>query len=361
MNRLASLGIASLCLALSASACDQKTPAAADAAPNANASASASPSAAPSASATASAAPSGPAVSDELSSAVDLAGEEACVPRAANAAASPTGIGSSQNGIAFCLGRGAAGAEHGCFALDLSSGKYKKLPKKDPPKVTRKTSASGTHTIDALDKAVLVCPRGGMDCKKIELGAYRSKAGAIPADVSPDGKKLVVAREGGGEGLLVDIYDVATGARDKRSGIKDKGGLVGSVAWLGQRVLVVACVDAGPGCSPQLFDPETAKANSVAVNVYGVDRPFQRVSGSTWAFVGSTGGEIALSDVDTGAKKASFTAPLAADVESGVAVIPRQSGQIAIVGGAHQAGTVVVVDLEAKGKLIKKYTPQICK
>lgn len=337
--------------------CDQRK-----SAPQASsASTSLAASARPEASAAAASSPraSDSGVLDELAANVDLSGEEACIPRSANATdhpTSPTGIGSSQDGIAFCLGHNTL-SQYGCFALDLASGKYKKLPTNEPPTPTKKTSVGGTHTIESLGRSVRVCPRRGGDCNTIATGAYRTEK--LPFDVSPDGKKLIVVRETGAR-LTVDIYDVATGAREKETGIEDRGELVGPVWWPGQRAVVVACTASGSGCTPILFDPETQTSTSVAVNVYATERPLHRVTGSTWAFVDSTGSDIATSDVNTGAKSAGFKSPIVADRTAGVAVIPREASKIAIVAGSKQAGTVALIDLQS-GKLVKTFTPTICK
>jgi hypothetical protein len=298
-----------------------------------------------------------------LAPTIDFSGEEACIPKGANGTdnfVGPTATASGKDGIAFCLGKDKR-ADHGCFALELASGKFKKLPKKDPVLPTRKVSASGSHLVEALDKAIRVCGRSiGSDCNTITVGAYRAHS-KVPADVSPDGKKLAVVRENGTESVGLEIYDVATGAREKQSGIKDRGGIVGDVSWLGKRIMVVTCVEAGPGCNAALFDPETQKSTNPGVNVYAVERPAQRANGPLWAFVDSTGSQVALVDVDTGTKKPNVRAPLAAEVTSGVAVIPRDTGIVAIVAGSPQAGTVAVVDLSQNGKLVKKYTPVACK
>ncbi len=270
--------------------------------------------------------------------------------------------GSSEAAISFCLGSEER-AQYGCYALELATGTYKKLPKVNPPKVDAKASTKGAHVIEALDRAVRVCPSaGGGDCVTIELGAYRRGA-AIPADVSPDGKKLVVVRDLGGssQNHTVDIYDLASKARDKRTGIEGRGTLVGPVAWLGKRVMIVSCVEAGPGCTALLWDPETQKSTSASGNVFGVDRPAHPVAPPVWGFVSGTGSEIGLVDVDTGAKKPSVALPLASDVQNGVAVIPRSPGQIAIVAGAPQAGAVAIVDLAPSPKLVKKYAMPACK
>jgi len=297
-----------------------------------------------------------------LAPTIDFSGEDACIPKGANGTdpVSPTATASGKDGLAFCLGKDKK-ADQGCFALELATGKFKKLPKKDPVIPTRKVSASGSHLVEALDKSIRVCGRSiGSDCNTITVGAYRAHS-KVPADVSPDGKKLVVVRETGSETVGLEIYDVATGAREKQSGIKDKGGIVGDVSWLGKRIMVVTCVEAGPGCNAALFDPETQKSTSPGVNVYGVERPAHRANGPLWAFVDSTGGQVALVDVDTGTKKPNVRAPLVSEVTSGVAVIPRDTGIVAIVAGSPQAGTVAVVDLSQGGKLVKKYSPPACK
>ena len=130
---------------------------------------------------------------------------------------------------------------------------------------------------------------------------------------------------------------------------------------LGKRILVVSCVDAGPGCTPMLFDPETQKSTTASANIYGVDLPAHHVAGSTWAFVSATGSELALVDVDTGLKKPSVALPLAADVVHGVAAIPRPGDRLAIVGSPPNAGVVVLVDLAPTPRVARKYTPPPCK
>lgn|GEM_PF-4855112 len=157
----------------------------------------------------------------------------------------------------------------------------------------------------------------------------------------------------------IDIYDLATKTLDKRGGVRAES-WVSAVGWLGKRIFYTSCVDAGPGCSPFLWDPETEKATRLAANMYGVDLPAHHASGSTWAFVDSTGGQIVFADVETGQKKPALQIAPSSDTQNGVSVAPREGSEIAIVSGAPQAGTVVVVDL-AGPKVVKKYVPTACK
>ncbi len=330
--------------------------------PTVSASAAASVAPAPS-SAAPPTAPEGEAPIDGLATKVDTSGAPACVPGGVDFGFT-VAIGSSDSAIAFCVD-GNEKSEHGCFALDLASGGYHKLPKAPRGKVTKKRSTGKAHVIEALEKSLRVCPSDparAADCATLDLGAVYRRGEAIPADVSPDGKKVVVVRDlGAGDTHNVEIWDLATKTRDKRVGLQGRGSLVGPVAWLGKRILVVSCVEAGPGCAPMLFDPETQKSTTASTNVYGVNLPAHRVAGSTWAFVSATGSELALVDVDTGAKKPSVALPLASEVEHGVAVIPRPSDRIAIVGSPPNTGQVVLVDLAPTPKVVKKYAPPTCK
>jgi hypothetical protein len=110
-----------------------------------------------------------------------------------------------------------------------------------------------------------------------------------------------------------------------------------------------------------LLDPETEKFTRPGeVNVYGVDGAMQRVAGSLYAFVDSTGGTISYANVDTGAKKEEIKLPISSDVVNGVSVARRGGNEIVIVAGGPQLGHVLLVDLAAK-KAGKKFTPTRCK
>lgn len=270
--------------------------------------------------------------------------------------------GATKDALSFCLGSSRE-EQSGCFAVDLSTSKYTTLPKVPIPIKKTKMSTFGTHSLEALEREIKVCE--GASCKSIEVGkGYRQNdEGPLPADVSPDGKKLTVVRFHEGVTLNVDIYDLETKTRISRTPAEGRGNVVGEVAWIGKRIFISSCVDAGPGCSPLLWDPESKKMSSAAANVYGVDRPAHKVNETTWAFIDSTGSFVALIDVDTGFRKGEIKLPLASDTQNSVSVAPLgplADGRVAIVAGAPQGGSIAIVDMLNGPKLVKKLTAPPC-
>jgi hypothetical protein len=271
-------------------------------------------------------------------------------------------IASNKDGVAFCTA--GEGGKGDCLALSYATGAFTKLPTIKAGGEKTKPSTAGDHLLEAKDKQIVVCGRDAASgakkepCTTLDVGPYTTHAG-VPADVSPDGKKVVFIRELG-TGFTVDIYDLATKARDKRFGVRGES-FATYAAWPGKRIFMTSCVDAGPGCNPMLLDPETEKSTRPGdINVHGVDGAMQRVSGSLFGFVDSTGGTIAFADVDTGAKKEQITVPLSSDVVNGVSVVRREGNEIAIVAGGPQLGHVQLVDLATK-KAGKKFQAPRCK
>ncbi len=321
----------------------------------ASASVASSPSAAPSASATASAGADPRAEPPPPPSVIEVTGKAACIPPKLVAEGNVTVVAGGKGGVAFCFVAENARPK-ACYGLDFETGEYTDLPTFPAPPATKRSSG-GTHLLERATDGVSVCDVTGKACKTFPakgIGGKRDPAKLL-ADVSPDGKRVVTVTQAGG----TETFDLAGGKSEKKSSIHVDG-FVDGVAWLGKRVMVIGCVDAGPGCTPQLWEPESSKATRVAANVYASKNPAHPVSGSLWAFVDSTGDAIAFHDVDTGLARGTMAVGLGGDVERGVATDRKKPGEIAIVSSGPHGGSIVHVDLVAK-KVLKRYTPGPCK
>lgn len=288
-------------------------------------------------------------------SVIEVKGKVACVPPKLIAEGAVSVYPGGKDGVAFCfVGEGMK--PKACYGLDFESGDYAELATFQQPPLNRRSSG-GTHLLELASDGLGVCDLGRKDCKTFP--AKGMKPGHDPskilADVSPDGKRLVTVTQAGG----IELFDVASKKSEKKSSIRIDS-FVDSVAWLGKRIMVIGCVDAGPGCTAQLWDPESAKATRVEINTYASGNPAHPAGGPLWAFVDSNGGEIAFNDVDTGLPKGKMAVGLAADVEKGVSTDRKKAGEIAIVSGGPHGGSIARVDLVGK-RVMKKYAPPACK
>jgi len=277
---------------------------------------------------------------------------------------------SRESSAFFCLAL--SEKEQSCWQA-LPDGLADSTPRTRPAAWPR-LSSSGSHTVESNATSVKVCAASGSQCSTVSpkgfSGADQSEfpsevAWHIPADVSPDGTRVMLVRHEGkrSEKVFVEIHEAHTGKRLGRFPVQVDQ-FVSRVMWIGRLALLTVCVEEGPGCSARLFDPANGKtiavgSNATSINVYGIENPAHHAAGDTWAVVQTDGSSVLFINASKGALEAEVKPGLAADVESGVEVTRLASDRIAIISGAPRGGDLVVIDLAAR-KVVSRFSATTC-
>lgn len=289
---------------------------------------------------------------------------EACVPEAARAKGHVTSLAVTPTAAELCLS--AEGETPRCYALAYEAARFAGRPAKSPVPM----AATGSARVRAEAKVVTVCAASG-GCTTVAAegfeGADRSRVDAklaaqMPSDASPDGSKVFLVRHEGGAGAAMQIYgetyEVASSKKLARFELPFDGH-VERVSWLGEHILVVGCVESGPGCSARIVHPIRGEVGVVDGNFFGIEGAVSPLGDGRYAYVTSGGRSVVVRDERGELVKATEIAP-GADDEMGAAVrVLPGARELVIAYGGPIGGDVVRVDLGAM-RVIARATPKTC-
>ena len=269
--------------------------------------------------------------------------------------------------ISFCASDTGDSPITSCRTLDLAHGVFGLWggPSNKPP--TLPEFHHDGVVLTPGEDSVVVCASGGK-CNTVKLKGFVRASDSlppaivahVPASESPDGKRLFVVRHEGGpsEKIFGEVYDVGSGTKLSRAPI-EADAHVDRVAWLGKRVFIETCVDAGPGCSGFLIDPATGKEQRLDANFYGVDRPVHHAHDDVFAFVEDAGRRVTFRHEGDGAIDQTLELVPETNIENGASVV-EHGGQLAVIEGGPNAGDVVVIDL-ATASIKQRLSVPLCK
>jgi hypothetical protein len=286
---------------------------------------------------------------------------EACISEASRAKGHVTALAVTPSAAELCLS--AEGEAPRCYSLAYEGARFTaRAP--SPPAARPATSAR----VRGEAKAVTVCGAGG-GCTTVTAegfeGADRSRVDAklaaqMPSDASPDGSKVFLVRHEGGAAMQIygETYEVASSKKLARFELPFDGH-VERVTWLGEHILVVGCVESGPGCSARIVHPILGEVGVVDGNFFGIDGAVSPLGDARYAYVTSGGRSVVVRNERGDLIKAAEVAP-GADDEMGASVrlLPGVR-ELVIAYGGPIGGDVVRVDLGAM-KVIARATPKLC-
>lgn len=271
-------------------------------------------------------------------------------------------------------------AEKGtCCNVDLNTGKYSPnnstwwaAPQVsvDSPKFTSFVNAAGSFVAKTTINTIEVCAVSDeKKCHTITIAGYKPHKDAktylyashLVAEVSPDGKQVltVLFEKGSGhKGVTFALYDVLSGKRTKSTTVQADE-FVRTMAWAGDRVLYDVCVEAGPGCSAYIFDPQAGKVTPLEMNVYGARPRFVYVDEKTMAAVAGEGSGLSFVDMKTGKVSDLLRFPYSGTVEDGVKGV-KKGQNLYLSFGAPSLGAVAVVDLLQRKVTHSFAPPKLC-
>lgn len=286
---------------------------------------------------------------------------EACVTEGLRARGHLTSFAASTASAELCLT--AEGEGPRCFALALDGARFTAQAPTPPP-----SPSAGAARVRAEAKAVTVCPAGG-GCTTVVAdgfeGADRARVDAklaaqMPSDASPDGRRVFLVRHEGHEAVQIygETYEVASSKRLARFELPFDGH-VERVSWLGDHVLVVGCVESGPGCSARLVHPVRGEIGEIDGNFYGIDGAVTPLADDRYAYVTSGGRSVVVRSERGDLIKATEVSPGADDELGASARVLPGGRELLIAYGGPVGGDVVRVDVGAM-KVLARSTPKTC-
>jgi hypothetical protein len=294
------------------------------------------------------------------SPAASVAVSPACLPATLREKGRVSSMIASAIGADLCLE--ADGEATRCFGVSFGGQPFRDLPAPAP-------TPSASARVRSEAKAVTVCASGG-GCRTVTAdgydGADRARVDAklaahMPSDASPDGSKVFLVRHEGHDAVQIygETYEVASSKRLARFELPFDGH-VERAFWLGEHVLVVGCVESGPGCSAKLIHPIRGEVGDIDGNFFGIDGAVTALGEDRFAYVTSGGRSVVVRNERGDLIKATEISP-GAEEEMGAAVRVAPGGrELVIAYGGPIAGDVVRVDLAAM-KVLARTTPTTCK
>lgn len=304
-----------------------------------------------------------------------------CIPRSptdgdvAEALLSPAG-----DKLSICLAYHGDVAEartgRACYEVDLGAGRYDRIgpffsqaSSGDAltASLARHPSANGGYVVTTTVTDVTACK--GTDCFTVHAEGYKPAHAAsgddtclpdalqhaLPADVSPDGATVFLARHEACDGhVFGETYDAKTKKRVARFPLAADS-FVERVTWFGHKVLVRTCMDDLKQCALSLVDPSAPAtptqhgfSNAIrleGLNTAGLDPFLFHAKDDVWALVDRLGGSVVFVHADSGSVVSSLKLAAAPPMTRPIAVVPRAtpSSQLCIVYGG--SGLISLVDL----------------
>jgi len=242
--------------------------------------------------------------------------------------------------VQYCVGT----AIDQCFALELVSGKIRRLP--EQPKPQSPAIQAAAH-LETTNPELKVCGTSG--CKTLTPQVW---PGAAPLHAATNGAVAAVmlgdAEAGKG---YVEVYDVMK-AKKLASFKYARGDFkCGEIGMLGDTIYVETRMCANPSGRAALY---TTKGKKIA-NVGGkpdfgmFGNAYTQVEDTMWAFLEENGNRIALQDVAKGKVQKTIDVSALFDAKMGnpgeSAIVRLDGGRIAVIAGTPANGSVAVVDV----------------
>jgi hypothetical protein len=286
-----------------------------------------------------------------------------CVSEAARTKGHITSLAITPTGADLCLS--AEGEGERCYTLAHDGARFTARPPSPPPSAAR---AATSARVRGEAKAVTVCGASG-GCTTVAAegfeGADRSRVDAklaaqMPSDASPDGSRVFLVRHEGGAAMQIygETYEVASSKKLARFELPFDGH-VERVTWLGEHILVIGCVESGPGCSARLVHPLRGEVGVVDGNFFGIDGAVSPLGDGRYAYVTSGGRSVVVRNERGDMIKATEIAPGADDELGATARVLPGVRELVIAYGGPIGGDVVRVDLGAM-KVVSRATPALC-
>lgn len=284
-----------------------------------------------------------------------------CISEAARAKGRVTSLAITPTVADLCLA--AEGEPPRCFALAYEGARFTARPPMPTvaptPTIARVRGEAKTVTVCGASGACSTVTAEGFE------GADRSRVDAklaaqMPSDASPDGSKVFLVRHEGGAAMQIygETYEVASSKRLARFELPFDGH-VERATWLGEHILVIGCVESGPGCSARLVHPIRGELGVIDGNFFGIDGAVSPLGDGRYAYVTSGGRSVVVRDERGELIKATEIAPGADDELGATARVLPGVRELVIAYGGPIGGDVVRVDLGAM-KVVARATPTLC-